>query len=111
MFDQFPNIPDFQICVTGGSLEENNQMTTAVFHALALCGFTGLGIDPQNSLTPGHQNSADVLNAIRAMNPELFETQMHVTGVCEQDQASSMQMMQPYQQQQQYGFAPPWMYR
>ncbi len=104
MFDQFPNLPDFQLNITGGSAEENTQMTTAVFHALSMCGFTGLNIDPQCSLTPGYHNNSDVLNAIRALNPDLFEAQMLITGVCEQDQLAGMPM-NPYQQ---YGMMPQW---
>lgn len=104
MFDQFPNTPDFQLCITGGTFEENAQMTTAVHHALSMCGFTGLSIDSQSSLTPGYHNSSEVLNAIRALNPDLFEAQMHISGVCEQDQIAAMRM----QTMPQYGMPSPW---
>ena len=97
MFDQFTTPPEFQIAVTGGSTEENNQLTTAIYHALSYCGFSNVLIDPHNSLTPGVQNSGEVINALRALNPELFESQMMVRGVCDQEQIMAMHMQQQMQ--------------
>lgn len=108
MFDQFTTPPEFQIVVTGGSLEENNQLTTAIYHALNYCGFGGVMIDPQNSLTPGNQNSGEVINAIRALNPDLFEAQMMVRGMSEQEQLMAAQMQQPMMMQPGYPMQGGW---
>lgn len=83
--DPFTNQPEFHIAVTGGSVEENNQLTTAIYHSLAVCGFTGLVADPMTTLTPGPVQSHDVLNAIYALNPDLFETPIVLAGITEQD--------------------------
>lgn len=85
--DQVFARPDFSVTVTGGSFEENAQMATAIGHAMRICGFNNAQIDPALATVPEHYNSAEVLNSIRALNPDLFESSFQVTGQCEQPQA------------------------
>lgn len=92
--------PDFTVTVTGGSFEENAQMATAIGHAMRICGFNNAQIDPSLATVPENYNSVDVLNSIRNLNPDLFESCFQVTGQCEQAPALGFapQAMMPTQQ-------------
>lgn len=81
MFNVDPvfNRPDFVVTVSGGSPEENAQMATAIGHAMNLCGFSNASIDPSQNTVPDYTNSAEVLNSLRMLNPDLFESCTQVT--------------------------------
>lgn len=69
--------PDFQISVSGGSAEENAQMATAIGHAMSICGFTQTTIAPTCNVAPDFA-SFEVINSLRALNPDLFESCVQV---------------------------------
>lgn len=77
--------PDFQITVSGGSAEENAQMATAIGHAMTICGFTQASIAPQSNAVPGY-GGCEVLNSLRALNPDLFESCVQVSAAPQEQQ-------------------------
>lgn len=85
--------PDFVVTVSGGSFEENAQMATAIGHAMNLCGFGAASIDPMQNTVPDCNNSAEVLNSLRMLNPDLFESCIQVTGGQPQEAAINPAMM------------------
>lgn len=97
MNDPFTSQPEFQIAVTGGTVVENNQLATAIYHALQVCGFSAIVADPMTTLTPGPVQSHDVLNALFALNPDLFETPITLAGITEQEANNSQAMMLRHQ--------------
>ena len=82
--DQIFSRPDFSVTVSGGSIEENAQMATAVMHSMRLCGFGNVQIDPGLAVVPDHYSSAEVLNSLRLLNPDLFDTSFQIQGQAEQ---------------------------
>lgn len=104
--------PNFHITVTGGSVEENMQVTSLIHESLVEKGFKNLGINHQDRVIT--QPGVTVYDMIRAMNPDLLDSSIQVSGESEDDlqaSAAGMQYLRPMQQQSLVGelYQPVWL--
>lgn len=80
------NFPaSMSITVSGGSLEENQQLCTAVRASLKSSGFTSVNVEAGSEYSMSGMTDQNLLSCMRAINPELFETPILVQGECESD--------------------------
>lgn len=75
--------PTFNVTVTGGSQEENDQLCVLIQHSLTRQGMNNVTLDecviaPQTACD-------DVTSCLRRLNPDLFDTHITITGECEAD--------------------------
>lgn len=76
---------EIMVNVSGGTLEENQQICTAIRCALRGSGFSRVDIDPYVSWDQGVNTDRGLLAAVHAVNPELADISIFVTGQCNGD--------------------------
>lgn len=81
------------ITITGGSAEENSQMCTVLGAALRTCGYSNVQVEPQHEYPTHARHDVDVVNAIRRINPDLFDTAILVSGESEEEMQMNMAAM------------------
>lgn len=81
------------IAVNGGSIEENNQLCTVVAAALRTHGFRNVHLEASNEVVMPAHHDMDIIHAMRGLNPDLFDTSVHIAGESEDDMRASMAAM------------------
>lgn len=76
----FYNRPDFVVTVTGGTAEENQQMCTALRVSMSQMGFTNVEVDAVQEFSCGNLQDRDLVQYMRNINPDLFESSISITG-------------------------------
>lgn len=90
----FNSISGMNIHITGGSAEDNSQLCTVVAAALRSSGFGNVRLEATNEYPLAHvQHDSERVNAIRGLNPDLFDTTVSVTGESEEEIRGSMPAM------------------
>lgn len=78
------------VAVNGGSAEENSQLCTVIAAALRTCGFRNVQLDAGSEFSMQTRHDADTLNAMRNLNPDLYDTTIVVAGESEDEMAANM---------------------
>lgn len=71
------------ITVSGGSPDENRQLSSVVHAALGIHGFSNVSINPGDMVR--NTSSLSMMDLVRSMNPEVFDTPIEVVGESEED--------------------------
>lgn len=71
------------ITVSGGSPDENRQLSSVVHAALGIHGFSNVSISPSDMVR--NTSCLSVLDLVRSMNPEVFDTPIEVVGENNED--------------------------
>lgn len=71
------------ITVTGGSNSDNSQMCSVLQGMMQNAGFTNVSVDPSSQCQV--MGGQDIVMAMRALNPDLFDTPVMIEGTCEYD--------------------------
>lgn len=87
------------VTISGGSVEENQQMTSIVFAALTSCGFNNVSVNPMDLASL--PSNVSVFDAVRSMNPELYDTPIVLNSETDDDlrhmESSALNSMAGYQ--------------
>lgn len=86
-------MPGMSIAVNGGNAEENAQMCTVVAAALRTYGFNNVQIEAGSEFQSLALHDHETINAMRQLNPDLFDTAISVSGESESDMAVNMAAM------------------
>jgi hypothetical protein len=78
---------NINIIVQGANLAENNQMCSIIQSVLIGNGFTNVTLDPA-SVSPD-AGEPEYLQAMRRLNPDLFDTPVNITGENDSDLMSA----------------------
>lgn len=89
MFNTFS--AGMSIAVNGGSAEENSQLCTVVGAALRAAGFRDVAVAVEYPTHTTHD--IDTLNAMRRLNPDLFDTPIVVEGESEEEMQMNVAAM------------------
>lgn len=83
--------PAITITVTGGSFEDNTQICNLVHNALRNQGMTN--VSAEASIAGYIDESPEMTQALRHLNPDLFDTPVVIAGECEGDIQSQVSML------------------
>lgn len=82
------------ITITGGSSQDNSQLCSVVQSALQQAGFTNVSLDPACALQ-GYDEVADMVSAMRRLNPDLFDIPLTIEGFCETESMVDLSTLNP----------------
>lgn len=71
------------ITVTGGSNSDNSEMCSVLQGMMQNAGFTNVSVDPASQCQV--MGDQDIVSAMRALNPDLFDIPVMIEGTCEYD--------------------------
>ena len=74
------------ITVSGGTVEENKQMTTLVQTSLLQHGFTNVSANPLDVIEP---QGVSIFDLCRSQNPDIFDTPIFLIGETDEDISAS----------------------
>lgn len=86
-------VAGMSITVNGGTTEENSQMCNVVAAALRTHGLRNVHVDFQSEAPSHTMHDHDTINAMRRLNPDLFDTPVVVIGESEEEMRATMAAM------------------
>lgn len=88
MFNPFPAA--MSITISGGNIEENQQLCSAVKASLQKTGFTSVHVEAGAEYRANGMTDQNLIACMRAINPDLFETPIVIQGESDGDMATQL---------------------